>query len=536
MTQIPKAPKNLFKIFLIDDQIEFSLAFQEEIEHAGHFISWEQNVDVALASMRENTQEEYAFILIRDHLFDKKNEEIRHFIEQKKNILTSFGMISNEDSAEKRFQCCTNGFDYFVNQKYTNCFIIQAIEKHLYANLYLLKIAVIEEQEQISSIIENCTSRQNTLIESFKSLREFIFQLGKAEFDLLVIHWESIAEDELEILDLIRADINASQLMIAIFSSEYQTCINNSYLNFSIDCVLSTSISSSYLQAFFNRLRTRVVYFRNSFISKEEQLVKNLHELEKIFKTSKKEQETISFLLISVLPLTNYATPIVLRVLLNKVRQQDFISYFNRSTFLLMLPGMDIETLQFYKKMIEQELSSNTSFESLKMSTKISFSCFPENGENWGEIINSLQKMHNQDGEIFSYMKREKGLTQQGPKVIILVDPDEDVLAMLKYSFASKGFSVFAFQEGKRFLQWIHEHYQEIFPDLVIMEIDLNDSNGHLVIKELNKLFGAQVPIFALSTSKQQDDLLGSHLFGINEYFQKPFNLRNLINHSLRFL
>jgi CheY-like chemotaxis protein len=76
--------------------------------------------------------------------------------------------------------------------------------------------------------------------------------------------------------------------------------------------------------------------------------------------------------------------------------------------------------------------------------------------------------------------------------------------------------------------------FQENEFDLVLMDIQMPDMDGHATTREIRKL-NYTGPIIALSASAYKDDIEKSICAGMNDHLQKPFteiDLFNKINQS----
>ena len=103
-------------------------------------------------------------------------------------------------------------------------------------------------------------------------------------------------------------------------------------------------------------------------------------------------------------------------------------------------------------------------------------------------------------------------------KIILVVDDEENVSALLKLYLEVEGFIVQIAEDGLKAL----ELARKIKPDLIILDIMLPFKNGWQVAQELRK--DMDTPIIMLSAKGEESDkVLGLNLGG-DDYVTKPFS------------
>ena len=110
--------------------------------------------------------------------------------------------------------------------------------------------------------------------------------------------------------------------------------------------------------------------------------------------------------------------------------------------------------------------------------------------------------------------------------VILCIDDDKEFLDSLKIILEGEGYSValaFSAEEGKK-------KFKEVKPDLLIVDLMMEEiDSGVNLVKEL-KVMGAQQPIYMLSSV---GDNLNRNIdytdLGLTGVFQKPINPHSLI-------
>ena len=106
----------------------------------------------------------------------------------------------------------------------------------------------------------------------------------------------------------------------------------------------------------------------------------------------------------------------------------------------------------------------------------------------------------------------------------VLYVEDEPALGrIVKESLESRKLDVHMVTDGARVL----EAYQELQPDVCVLDIMLPNKDGYAVAREIRKL--SQVPIIFLTAKTQTEDLLKGFDAGGNDYLRKPFSMEELI-------
>jgi DNA-binding response OmpR family regulator len=115
---------------------------------------------------------------------------------------------------------------------------------------------------------------------------------------------------------------------------------------------------------------------------------------------------------------------------------------------------------------------------------------------------------------------------RDGKHLILCVDDDADLLDLLRMQLEKGGYAVdTAFTAEEGLVKWKQNAPDLIIVDLMMEEIDA----GTNLVKEL-KLAGNQVPIFLLSSMGDQLDVsTGYRQLGLDGVFQKPVNAEALL-------
>jgi len=112
----------------------------------------------------------------------------------------------------------------------------------------------------------------------------------------------------------------------------------------------------------------------------------------------------------------------------------------------------------------------------------------------------------------------------QPGKIILVIDDDQDFQTILKVTLNQSGFEVRSLFDG----EIAHTLHQKPFPDIILLDIDLPHANGVEVGKKLKSNASTKdIPVIMVSANPYVDELCKEA--GANDYVQKPFTLKTLI-------
>lgn len=105
---------------------------------------------------------------------------------------------------------------------------------------------------------------------------------------------------------------------------------------------------------------------------------------------------------------------------------------------------------------------------------------------------------------------------------ILIIEDDEDISHILKFSLTREGYQVKINDNGLR----VENDIQTFKPDLILLDIMLGDIDGFSICKEITNY---KIPIIILTARIDiTDKILGLEL-GADDYITKPFDIREVI-------
>jgi len=139
--------------------------------------------------------------------------------------------------------------------------------------------------------------------------------------------------------------------------------------------------------------------------------------------------------------------------------------------------------------------------------------------------------------EYINAMKQKKGVIPQKPpekmrpeaKKVLIIDDEQEICEMLYSFLVPHNYKIFLAFNGQMGL----EYFEEVKPDLVLLDLKMPDIDGIEVLKIIRKV--SNVPVVIITGHPQ--DVCDIHLadLKIEGYIEKPISLLAVLN-TLKFL
>lgn len=108
---------------------------------------------------------------------------------------------------------------------------------------------------------------------------------------------------------------------------------------------------------------------------------------------------------------------------------------------------------------------------------------------------------------------------------ILVVDPDEAVVEMVRAHFSLNGFAVDSCDSSDVLFNTELEQYR-----LLIIDLGIDDNNGLSVISQIKQSENTfDIPVIACSTRMSPTTIINALNNGADDYLLKPFSLRELL-------
>jgi DNA-binding response OmpR family regulator len=121
-----------------------------------------------------------------------------------------------------------------------------------------------------------------------------------------------------------------------------------------------------------------------------------------------------------------------------------------------------------------------------------------------------------------------------GKQRILVVDDDQTILNLIKFTLEHAGYEVFLALEGAVALDYFRTNQ----PDLAIVDIMMPVMDGYEVINQMRQIdtHGKHVPIVILSAHDQEIMRDYANELGVDMYLTKPMDSKKMVTHIERLL
>lgn len=123
-------------------------------------------------------------------------------------------------------------------------------------------------------------------------------------------------------------------------------------------------------------------------------------------------------------------------------------------------------------------------------------------------------------------------LVERGNFSVLIVDDEDAMREQLRMRFELEGFKVFDADGGDSGFRVC----QKMHPDLVITDIRMAQGTGTELLKRLSSESGEAMPVVMCITGHSDLQIHEAYSYGAYAVFQKPFDIKDVISASRRFL
>jgi len=106
---------------------------------------------------------------------------------------------------------------------------------------------------------------------------------------------------------------------------------------------------------------------------------------------------------------------------------------------------------------------------------------------------------------------------------ILVIDDCHDICNLMEMIFLPEGYEVCLAHNGLEAMEFLNN---EMHPDLIFLDHDMDEMNGPEFLLELRKIFpNNKIPIVMVTSREIKDD----HVMQVREVFKKPLTMDALI-------
>ena len=120
----------------------------------------------------------------------------------------------------------------------------------------------------------------------------------------------------------------------------------------------------------------------------------------------------------------------------------------------------------------------------------------------------------------------------QGPRRILLVDDDREIIESLRIALEAKGYEVLIARDGNQGLA-VAEREE---PDLIILDMMMPRRSGFLVLERIRHTRPVPLRIIMITANEGSRHKAYAELLGVDDYIRKPFAMDRLLGSVDRLL
>ncbi len=113
----------------------------------------------------------------------------------------------------------------------------------------------------------------------------------------------------------------------------------------------------------------------------------------------------------------------------------------------------------------------------------------------------------------------------KGPKRILLVDDDREIIESLRIALEAKGYEVLVARDGNQGLALAEREN----PDLMILDMMMPRRSGFLVLERVRHTRSVPLRIIMITANEGSRHKAYAELLGVDDYIRKPFAMDRLL-------
>ncbi len=112
-----------------------------------------------------------------------------------------------------------------------------------------------------------------------------------------------------------------------------------------------------------------------------------------------------------------------------------------------------------------------------------------------------------------------------GPKRVLLVDDDREIVESLRIALEAKGYEVLIARDGNQGLAMAEREN----PDLMILDMMMPRRSGFLVLERIRHTRPVPLRIIMITANEGSRHKAYAEMLGVDDYIRKPFAMDRLI-------
>lgn len=470
---------------------------------------------------------------------------------------TTYGIILDHEDLKKRADAIQEGITYVLEKPISGILFLNSIKGVLHYEEHPdFKVLIVDDDEFICDFISMALNEVGVMTKSLTDGSKLYEAIHDFRPDLLLLDIYLPGYNGVELLKTLRSDVRFSKLMIVIVTASKDNELLSDAYTSNVDDILHKPLDKKIVQ-------TRILSLARKHAE--------LHQFERRDSVTGLPNETAFHVYVHEKLLNAEYARVGVFVALIEIDQ--FVTYMNRSEgkdilrrFSNLMIGRDMQLgyesylgggkfavvsdmtdLHSFKLVVESflERARQEILIPDSLDKKFTFSCgiisLPLHYTSMKEVLKVAESALNEAKQlgVDRPIKVVTHLSELQPEAqkrkVILIDPDEDLMQIIRTSLEAKGLDVACYNLGETFLEELLIKDNPL-PPLIILERRLPDMDGIDLMRRLHKRYPMQLPVIFLSTLSSDKDVMDGLKAGALDYITKPFNLHQLIQKSITAL
>lgn len=536
---------------MVDDNIHFLELLERVKEDFNFSLSVDFDPHKALQKIKDPQFNPRAIIC--SEVFratDLTGLELIKTLEKKNGVHPVAGLLIEKDSLDTRLNAMKQGCDY-VFCKPVSAHVLLKLVGDLFQlkSTIPLKILIVDDDTNFCDYASAVLSDIGVTSQTLNDPTDLLNKLDEFKPDILLLDLMLPKYDGIHLLKTLRHDIHYKNLIIIIVTSSEQPEMRINAYNENADYILFKPIDKNVLQQrILSIAKVRNINSDSSYqITGLDSRTELLEQLTNCIRTSAAIDSHLVLFELNhfsdwLKQFGSTASKELAVYISNQLqweaddRMKCYL--YKSSIFAILFEGQDIDYIkqkmfQFLTRLVQGEKKWN-----------LAFNCgivpISKKSDTASHVLQeaeaTLHEASLKDTAAVRIAERVTPGNEVNAKEIIIVDPNPDLLLILKQAFESHGIQVKTFQEGTDALKEIVNYTENRLPSLIIIERKLPDMDGMDLFLTLKHRFRSSIPIFMLTVFSSDKDIGDGIRQGVLEYIIKPFNISILVQKALQVI
>lgn len=537
-------------LYVIDDDEDLMRLIAETGKAHCLNVEFSLTIDEGLAKLKDPAFKPNVILVDKNFQNEERTgyDLIQAFREtQGQNFVSILGMFTGEGTVEQRVHATSLGVELFFQKPVEMETLFANLEEVIASQkIEELKVIHLDDDEEFCHFVKAALNDINIEVISYLDGEDFFKRLEDAAADLLLLDIEMPRFSGLTLLESARADFRFRSLPIILLTSREDKEAIQKGFTLGIEDYIQKPLTKEMLQVrMMNFMRKK---HATSIQGERDELtgLYNQGAVSDVFHTITAQEKSLCLTGIELshpTEVTQEALRDFAQFLSTHFRSRDVMGRWDENRFVILFPGFKATQMPYLMGQFFDELRDLPVFKKdQKLVLNAGVSSYPDNGDILLNLVKlSFEKVKDAKSEgpwkthcaevdkDFSYLE-SKG------KRVLVVDDDQDIIKMVQYAFQMRGFEVIALKEGEPTLRWLKEHIIHDPPHLIVLDCNLPDISGMIILDKIKEMAGDSIPVLMLSSLSQEQNILEALRKGAQEYVTKPFSMNVLMEKTLHLL